>query len=83
VSNTAFTESTVEDAALASLKAIGWQVAHGPAIAPDQPLAERADYGEVVLARRLRDALADYGVPDQARPLRRGRAAIDGVHDVE
>lgn len=53
-----FTESTVEQAALAWLEAAGWQVAHGPDIAPDMPAAERADYGEVVLARRLRDALA-------------------------
>ena len=53
-----FSESTVEQAALAWLEAIGWRVAHGPDIAPDQPLAERTDYGEVVLAQRLRDALA-------------------------
>jgi type I restriction enzyme R subunit len=53
-----FSESVVEDAALGWLKAIGWRVAHGPDIAPDQLLAERHDYGEVVLARRLRDALA-------------------------
>ena len=53
-----FTESTVEQAALAWLEAAGWQVAHGPDIAPDMPAAERADYGEGVLARRLRDALA-------------------------
>jgi type I restriction enzyme R subunit len=53
-----FTESVVEDAALAWLEAGGWQVAHGPDIAPDMPAAERADYGEVVLAQRLRDALA-------------------------
>ena len=52
-----FTESTVEDAALAWLEAVGWQVTHGSDIAPDMPTAERADYGEVVLAQRLRDAL--------------------------
>ena len=52
------TESVVEEAALAWLKATGWQVAHGPNIAPDMPGAERAEYGEVVLAQRLRDALA-------------------------
>jgi len=52
------TESVVEQAALAWLEAAGWQVAHGPDIAPDMPAAERTDYGEVVLARRLRDALA-------------------------
>jgi type I restriction enzyme R subunit len=54
----AFTESVVEDAALAWLQAIGWPVAHGPDIAPDMPAAERANYNEVVLGTRLRDALA-------------------------
>ena len=52
------TESTVESAALAWLSELGWQVKHGPDIAPDTPAAERRDYGEVVLAQRLRDALA-------------------------
>jgi type I restriction enzyme R subunit len=52
------TESTVEEAALAWLERIGWRIAHGPDIAPDMPAAERRDYGEVVLAQRLRDALA-------------------------
>ena len=50
-------ESTVEDAALDYLESLGWGVAHGPDIAPDTPGAERVDYGDVVLARRLRDAL--------------------------
>jgi type I restriction enzyme R subunit len=54
---TAFTESVVEEAALAWLEAIGWRIAHGPDIAPDMPAAERRDYGEAVLAQRLRDAL--------------------------
>ena len=55
---TVFTESTVEDAALTWLESLGWNVAHGPDIAPDTPSAERDDYGAVVLERRLRDALA-------------------------
>ena len=54
----AFSESTVEDAALAWLEGLGWQIAHGPDIGPDMPAGERRDYGEVVLAQRLRDALA-------------------------
>jgi type I restriction enzyme R subunit len=53
----AFTESVVEDAALAWLADVGWRVVHGPDIAPDTPAAERRDYGEVMLAARLRDAL--------------------------
>jgi hypothetical protein len=42
-----FTDSDVEQAALAWLEGVGWQVAHGPDIAPDVPAAERADYGDV------------------------------------
>ena len=34
-------------------------MAHGPDIAPDTPSAERNDYGQVVLERRLCDALAE------------------------
>lgn len=55
--STPFTESVVEEAARDWLKDVGWRTAHGPDIAPDMPAAERRDYGEVVLARRLRDAL--------------------------
>jgi len=54
---TAFTESEVEEAALAWLEGLGWAVAHGPDIAPDALGAERANYGEVVLEGRLRAAL--------------------------
>ena len=55
---TTITEAVVEEAALAWLADLGWSVAHGPDIAPDTPTAERDDYGQVVLERRLRDALA-------------------------
>ena len=51
------TESVVEQAALAWLEASGWQVVHGPDMAPDMPAAERVDYGKVLLVQRLRDAL--------------------------
>jgi type I restriction enzyme R subunit len=51
-------ETTVEEAALAWLESLGWEVKHGPEIAPGELFAERADYGQVVLERRLRDALA-------------------------
>jgi type I restriction enzyme R subunit len=64
---TAFTESVVEEAALAWLESIGWPIAHGPDIAPDMPAAERQNYGEVVLAQRLRGAQArvlDFDDPD-------------------
>jgi len=54
----AFTEAVVEDAALAWLESAGWPVKNGAEIAPGERAAERDDYGEVVLAQRLRDALA-------------------------
>ena len=54
---TTLTESVVEDAALGWLKNLGWSVAHGPDIAPDTLNAERTDYGQVVLEKRLRDSL--------------------------
>ena len=55
---TTLTESDVEQVALEWLANVGWKVAHGPDIAPDTLSTERTDYGEVVLAKRLRDALA-------------------------
>ncbi|MDE2927598.1 MAG: type I restriction endonuclease subunit R [Acidobacteriota bacterium] len=56
---TTLTEADVEQVALEWLAGLGWEVAHGPDIAPDTPNAERDDYGQVVLKKRLRDALAD------------------------
>jgi len=53
-----FTESVVEQAALAWLESVSWQVRNGAEIAPGEPAAERDDYGQVVLTQRLRDALA-------------------------
>ncbi|HNQ64404.1 MAG TPA: type I restriction endonuclease subunit R [Smithella sp.] len=50
-------ESIIEQAALDWLKAIGWGTIFGPDIAPDMLAAERENYGQVVLERRLRQAL--------------------------
>ena len=65
---TTLTESDVEQVALEWLANVGWQVAHGPDIAPETPGAERTDYGEVVLAQRLRDVLAELNphLPSEA-----------------
>ena len=69
MSDASLSESTVEAAALDWLARLGWAVAHGPDIAPDTPGAERSDYSQVVLARRLRDALAELNpaLPAAAR----------------
>ena len=52
-----FTESVVEQAALAWLESLGYAVLAGPEIAPGEPGAEREDYRQVVLERRLRQGL--------------------------
>lgn len=66
---TAFTESVVESGALSWLEALGYAVKHGPDIAPGELLSEGAGYGDVVLAGRLRSALARINpkIPEEAR----------------
>lgn len=61
-------ESTVEQASLAWLEAIGWRVLSGPEIAPGEPSAERDDFRQVVLAGGLQEALArlNPGIPSEA-----------------
>ena len=56
-------EADVEQVALEWLSSLGWQTAYGPDIAPDTPGAERADFTQVVLEERLRDALLNLN-PD-------------------
>ena len=51
-----FTESVVEQAALAWLESAGWRVRNGAEIAPGEPAAERDGYGQVVLAQRPRES---------------------------
>ena len=51
---TAFTESVIEEAALAWLENAGWRVARGPDIALDVSAAGRRDESEVELAKGRR-----------------------------
>jgi type I restriction enzyme, R subunit len=44
--NAPFTESVVEDAALARLEALGYAVLHGSELAAGRPAAERTDPGK-------------------------------------
>ena len=68
MSMTNFTESVVEQAALAWFEALGYTILSGPEIAPGEQAAERDDYGQIVLARRLRQALErlNLQVPSEA-----------------
>ncbi len=60
-------EDTVEQAALEWLADIGYDIVHGPDIAPGEPAAERTSYTDVVLEGRLRDAR----LPPEPRAARR------------
>ncbi len=52
-----FTESVIEQAALAWLESLGYTILSGPEIAPGELQAERESYEQVVLERRLRQTL--------------------------
>ncbi len=52
-----FTESVVEQAALAWLESLDYTILSGLEIAPGEVQAERENYGQVILERRLRQAL--------------------------
>ena len=62
-------ESIVEEAALEWFGELGYAVGHGPRIAPGEVAAERETFGDVVLAGRLRAAMArlNPGIPEEAR----------------
>lgn len=55
--NGIFSESVIEQAALAWFENIGYSVAFGLDIAPDGTSSERDNYGQVVLLERLRHSL--------------------------
>ena len=80
---TTFTESVVEDAALARLGALGYAVLHGPDIAAGELGAERSDpnYRDVVLERRLRHALGHLNpdLPAEALEDAEDVAAFDAA----
>jgi len=76
MSRASFTESIVEEAALAWLEGAGWGVRPGADIAPGEPAAERDDYGQVVLVPRLRGALP------RLNPALPAEALEDGVLDI-
>ena len=62
-------ESVVEDAKLTWFGELGYAVGHGPQLAPGEPAAERDSFGDVLLTRRLRDAIRrlNPSMPEEAR----------------
>lgn len=60
MTTSALSESVVEQAALAWFETLGYRVLSGVAIAPGEAEAERASYQDVILERRLRDAITVF-----------------------
>jgi hypothetical protein len=84
MSGSIFMESVVESAAFTWLSELCWQVKYGPEIAPARLLAERQNYGQVVLNQRLRDVLPKLISGELRLPAAlRDRAAQPGVKDAE
>ena len=87
---TTITESDVEQSALGWLERLGWRIVRGVDIGPGTLAAERVDYGQVVLERRLRDALARLnpdlpavGLDDAFRRLTRAEGATLEIRNRE
>jgi len=64
-----FTESDVEEAALDWFEELGYAKIYAPNIAPDQPEKERENYGEVILIKRLENAIDKINpeIPQEAK----------------
>ena len=62
-------ESLVEEVALEWFEELGYTIGHGPHLAPGEPAAERNSFGEVVLNKRLREAILriNPAIPEDAR----------------
>ena len=62
-------EGTVEDITLGWFRELGYDIAHGPTLAPGEPGAERENYGEVLLVERLRAAIdrLNPSIPAEAK----------------
>ncbi|MGA2158056.1 MAG: type I restriction endonuclease subunit R [Dehalococcoidia bacterium] len=60
MNNPRLTENIIEQASLAWLESLGWAIKHGPEIAWGELWSERTDpdYRDVILERRLKEALA-------------------------
>ena len=62
-------EGTVEDITLGWFRELGYDIAHGPTLAPGEPGAERETYSDVLLAERLRVAIErlNPSIPTEAK----------------
>jgi type I restriction enzyme R subunit len=62
-------EGTVEDITLGWFRGLGYDIAHGPTLAPGEPGSERETYGDVLLTERLRASIErlNPSIPAEAK----------------
>nr|WP_232961689.1 type I restriction endonuclease subunit R [Pseudomonas juntendi] len=74
-------EQQLEELCLSWFQQIGWRFAHGPDIAPDSSVPERADYRQVVLRERLLAALGRINPQIPAVALEQALHALQTVSE--
>jgi type I restriction enzyme R subunit len=52
------TENIIEESTIEILQSQGWEYANGKEISPEGLFCERESFGDVILAKRLREAVA-------------------------
>jgi len=62
-------ESIVENAVLIWFDALGYDMFHGPHMAPSKPMVERDLFGDMALVGRLREAILRLNQAILSRPL--------------
>src|SRR5690554_3019795 len=55
-----FNEDVLEQVALEWLEELGYEIVNGPDIAPDSKFPERSSYNDVILSKRLKNALFEF-----------------------
>ncbi|MBB4302130.1 type I restriction enzyme R subunit [Rhodobium orientis] len=78
-----FSEDTVEQAGIETLKTLGWLYLHGSVIAPDGASPQRPSYSEAVLLKRLEAWVEQINpdVPDEVRAEAIRRVLTSRTHD--
>ena len=63
------TENIIEQSAIEILQSAGWEYANGKELSPEGLFCERADFSQVLLIHRLREAIARINphIPGSAR----------------
>jgi len=74
-------EQQLEELCLSWFQQVGWQIAHGPDIAPDSSAPERTCYRQVVLRERLLAALARINPQIPAAALEQAVHALQTVSE--